>query len=237
MGIGKFLKDHKSSHRVWMYYELYIKNFRKRINKYHSQYGEDREIGKFFEKKSKGYYFDIGCFHPIRYSNTFNLFKKGWQGTNIDVNKTSIDLFNIARPNDKNICAAISDDAYEVDFFEDDILGPVNTIDKKMYEKSKGIFFRKGIVKKIKTSKIFDLISENILYEKTDFLNIDAEGSDYKIIKQIDLKNSNINLVAIETHSPNGDTLDDFYNISRYFENNQYFVHKKIGPTTLYTKK
>ena len=49
---------------------------------------------------------------------------------------------------------------YEVDFFEDDILGPVNTIDNKMYEKSKGIFFRKGIVKKIKTSKIFDLISE-----------------------------------------------------------------------------
>ena len=67
--------------------ELYIKNFRKRISKYHSQYGEDREIGKFFEKKSKGYYFDIGCFHPIRYSNTFYLFKKGWQGTNIDVNQ------------------------------------------------------------------------------------------------------------------------------------------------------
>ena len=237
MGIGKFLKDHKSSHRAWMYYELYIKNFRKRINKYHSQYGEDREIGKFFEKKSKGYYFDIGCFHPIRYSNTFYLFKKGWSGTNIDVNQTSIDLFNIARPNDKNICAAISDDIYEVDFFEDDILGPVNTIDNKMYEKSKGIFFKKGIVKKIKTSKIFDLISENVLYEKTDFLNIDAEGSDYKIIKQIDLKNSNINLVAIETHSPNGDILDDFNNISKYFQNNQYFVHKKIGPTTLYAKK
>ena len=117
MGIGKFLKDHKSSHRAWMYYELDIKNFRKRINKYHSQYGEDREIGKFFEKKSKGNYFDIGCFQPIRYSNTFYLFKKGWQGTNIDVNKTSIDLFDIARPNDKNICAAISDDTYEVDFF------------------------------------------------------------------------------------------------------------------------
>ena len=60
-------------------------------------------------------------------------------------------------------------------FFEDDILGPVNTIDNKMYKKSKGIFFKKGIIKKIKTSKIFDI--KNILYEKTDFLNIDAEGS------------------------------------------------------------
>ena len=62
-------------------------------------------------------------FHPIRY-NTYHLFKRGWRGTNIDINKTSIDLFNIARPKDKNICAAISDTSNEVDFFEDDILGP-----------------------------------------------------------------------------------------------------------------
>ncbi len=116
-------------------------------------------------------------------------------------------------------------------------MGPVNTISSKMHEKSKGIFFKKGIVKKIKTSKVFDVISKSILYEKTDFLNIDAEGSDYKIIKQIDLRNSNINLVAIETHDPNGNKLDDFNNISKYFEKNQYFVHRNIGPTSLYIKK
>ena len=237
MGIGKFLKDHKSSHKAWMYYELYIKNFRKRIKKYYSQYGEDREISKFFKKKLKGYYCDIGCFHPIKYSNTFYLFKRGWQGINVDVNQTSIDLFNIARPNDKNICAAISDVSSEVNFFEDDILGPVNTIDNNMYNQSKGIFFKKGIIKKIKTSKIFDIISENILYKKTDFLNIDAEGSDYKIIRQINLKKSNISLVAIETHDPNGNKLYDFDNISNYLENNQYFVHRKVGPTTLFSKK
>ena len=33
------------------------------------------EIGKFL-KKSKGYYFDIGCFHPIRYSNTLFIQKR-----------------------------------------------------------------------------------------------------------------------------------------------------------------
>ena len=97
MGIGKFLKTHKVTHRTWKYYELYIKNFRKKIKKYYSQYGEDKEIAKFFEKKRNGVYFDIGCFHPIKYSNTYFLFKKGWRGTNIDVNETSIELFNICR--------------------------------------------------------------------------------------------------------------------------------------------
>ena len=237
MGIGKFLKDHKFSHRAWMYYELYIKISKKGLKNIILSMVKTRKLVNFLKKNLKGNYCDIGCFHPIRYSNTYYLFKKGWQGINIDVNQTSIDLFNIARPNDKNICAAVSDFSNEVDLFEDDILGPVNTIDEKMYEKSKGIFFKKGVIKKIKTYKIFDLISENTLYQNTDFLNIDAEGSDYKIIRQIDLKKSNISLVAIETHDPNGNKLNDFDNISKYFENNLYFVHKKIGPTTLYIKK
>ena len=106
-----------------------------------------------------------------------------------------------------------------------------------MYKKSKDTFFKKGIIKKIKTYKIFDIVSESTLYEKTDFLNIDAEGSDYKIISQIDLKNSNISLVAIETHDTNENKLDDFNSISKYFENNRYLVHNRVGPTTLYTKK
>ena len=35
--------------------------------------------------------------------------KSGWSGINIDLNPLSIELFNIARPGDINICAAISD--------------------------------------------------------------------------------------------------------------------------------
>ena len=237
MGIGKFLKTHKFTHRTWMYYELYIKNFRKKIKKYYSQYGEDKEIAKFFKNKKNGVYFDIGCFHPVRYSNTYFLFKKGWRGTNIDVNETSIDLFNIARPNDNNICAAISDSSKETNLFVDDILGPVNTIDEKTYKESKGYFFKDLKIKKIKTAKIYELIPEDLLLEKTDFLNIDAEGSDYKIISQIDLKSSNIQLVAIETHDPNGNKLRDCESINKLFEDHQYFVHKRLGPTTLYAKK
>ena len=51
------------------------------------------------------------------------------------------------------------------------------------------------------------------------------------------LKNSNIQLVAIETHDPDGNKLDDCDNIDKLFENHQYFIHKRVGPTTLYRKK
>ena len=81
------------------------------------------------------------------------------------------------------------------------------------------------------------MIPEDLLLEKTDFVNIDAEGSDYKIISQVNLKRSSIQLVAIETHDPNGNKLDDCDNIDKLFESHQYFIHKRVGPTTLYTKK
>ena len=45
---------------------------------------------------------DILSWHKV-------LYKKGWSGINIDINKISIDLFKLARPNDINLNLAISD--------------------------------------------------------------------------------------------------------------------------------
>ena len=79
----------------------------------------------FFKNKNNGTYLDIGCFHPYMYSNTCLLHKKGWSGINIDINQTSIDLFNIVRPNDTNICTAINDKKKEY------ILNPGDKIEVK----------------------------------------------------------------------------------------------------------
>ena len=40
--------------------------------------------------------------------NTYLLYKKGWSGTNVDLNSSSIDMFNIVRGRDTNKCALIS---------------------------------------------------------------------------------------------------------------------------------
>ena len=63
--------------------------------KSYSQCGEDLFIENFFKNKNYGTYLDIGAFNPIKFSNTLLLYKKGWKGINIDLNQTSIDLFNI----------------------------------------------------------------------------------------------------------------------------------------------
>ena len=80
-----FLKT-KLTYKIYLYYNLYIrhKSYLKRTQ--YSQWGEDQFINQFFKDKIDGIYLDIGCFHPVMYSNTCLLHKKGWRGINIDIN-------------------------------------------------------------------------------------------------------------------------------------------------------
>ena len=109
MSLKKLFFKTKLTYKIYLYYNLYLrhKGFLKR--KRYSQWGEDKIIFDFFKNINKGIYLDIGCFHPFMYSNTCLLYKKGWRGINIDINSTAIDLFNIARKEDKNICCLLAD--------------------------------------------------------------------------------------------------------------------------------
>ena len=47
-----------------------------------------------------GNYVDIGCYHPIKNSQTFILHKNNWNGVNIDISKETIEMFKIFRKED-----------------------------------------------------------------------------------------------------------------------------------------
>ena len=57
----------------------------------------------------------------MRLNNTYLLYKRGWSGTNIDLNQVSIDMFNLVRKS-VNICSLISDEegAEKTAYFEND---------------------------------------------------------------------------------------------------------------------
>ena len=62
-----------------IYYFRYVK-------KSYSISGVDLVIDRIFRNKKKGVYIDIGCNHPIKYNNTYLLYKNGWAGINFDIN-------------------------------------------------------------------------------------------------------------------------------------------------------
>ena len=65
-------------------------------------------LDRFLCQRPSGFYVDVGAHHPIRFSNTFRLYRKGWRGLNIDANPGSMKRFHHTRPRDINIEAAVS---------------------------------------------------------------------------------------------------------------------------------
>ena len=234
MSLKKFFLKTKLTYKIYLYYNLYIRHkcFLRRTQ--YSQWGEDLLINNFFENKQKGIYLDIGCFHPFMYSNTYLLFQKGWKGINIDINQTSIDLFNICRPNDTNLCTTIDENKRKFEVYYDDPFSPVNTLDKDFYLNLKKTFFKNKKKLFVQSKKIQEIIEVSKIEGTIDFINIDVEGFDYEMLTQIDLKKFKVKLISIETHNVDGTSSKNMELISSFLNKSNFSIYKRIGPSTLY---
>ena len=95
--------------KVFLKIKLLKNLFKSYDNKYYSQFGEDVILRVLIgDQPKKGFYVDVGSYHPRHLSNTFYFYKKGWSGINIDPNPNAINLFNFLRKRDKNVNFAIS---------------------------------------------------------------------------------------------------------------------------------
>ena len=83
-----------------------------------------KAVEQYFKNKKEGFFIDVGCYHQTHRNNTFLLYKKGWQGINVDIHSFSIDLFNHLRPRDLNYNFAISD--------KNEILNTINLLEEKI---------------------------------------------------------------------------------------------------------
>ena len=204
--IKQFLIKNSFLFNIYLIYFYFKFNFFTKKESY-SQFGEDIIINKYF-KSFIGTYVDIGCYHPIKYSNTALFYKKGWNGTNIDLNQTSINLFNFSRLRDKNILACLSNKEEWVDVYLDNEFSALNSTNKENIKNFKIKNFKKNRIK----SKIFP----KIIKKKFDFLNIDCEGNDYKILKTINLQKYKPKLICVEVSKQSKKLIYNYLNSNNY---------------------
>ncbi len=158
--------------------------------------GEDLQVLELTKNIKNGFYVDAGCYHPTHLSNTFLLYKKNWNGVNIDVSELSISLFNFMRSNDLNLNLAISNFEGEVTIYHQKKMSQLTTINKKIStERMQG----KIKERKIKSQKLTTVLN-NSKYKnrKIDFLNIDVEGVDLEVLKSLDFKVYRPRVICIE---------------------------------------
>ncbi len=157
--------------------------------------GVDLIVDYIFKDKEDGFYLDIGAQHPISNNNTYILFKRGWKGINVDLDKKNIDLFKIARPDDLNLNYAISDTEKQVDLFFYHDSSPINTLSKKVSDFQKASVRQ---VKKIRTTTLNNILEKIDLENRIDYMNIDVEGYEEQVLKGFNINKFKPYVVSIE---------------------------------------
>ena len=188
----KKLKKLHIIHNIYIKYKFFIKK------KSYSMNNEDIAVLEYFKDKKNGFYIDVGCHHPIYINNTYLLYKQSWSGINIDVSQFSIDLFNYMRPHDLNYNCAVSNKNEIVKLFFQKEFSQLSTIESNQAK----TVFQGNIKEKNIQAFTLDEILNRDKYKNTkiDFLNIDVEGADLKVLEGLSFDKFKPELVCIEIH-------------------------------------
>ncbi|HEY4415409.1 MAG TPA: FkbM family methyltransferase [Verrucomicrobiae bacterium] len=163
-----------------------------------SQFGEDVMCDYLFPNGFKGFYVDVGAFHPMTYSNTYGLYRKGWRGLEIDANPDVAALFARFRPEDIFIHSAVGREtgSIEMALFED---GAFNcTVDQmdKVPER-----LRRNVRRmQVPIHSLAALLAGKKV-QTVDFLSIDCEGNDLNVLQSNDWSRWKPKVVCVEDHA------------------------------------
>ena len=149
-----------------------------------SQGGEDLALLHAIAGKRDGLFIDVGAHHPYRFSVTHHLSRIGWKGVNVDANSELIEIFKRDRKRDVNICAAVgTEKSYTFTIFKEPALSSVNNEWKEKFQTDGWEVDRTVTVQGISLRDIYD---HNFPQDCIDLLSIDAEGSDFNVLKSMD---------------------------------------------------
>ena len=203
-----------------------------------SQEGEDVILSRYFEGiKTNGFYVDVGAHHPLRFSNTYKLYKKGWHGINIDAMPDSMDLFKRLRPRDINIEKAISDSKQILTYyaFNEPALNGFSPELAKLYQEQGKyhILFKKDL----ETSTLEEILDQYLPQgQKIDFLSIDVEGLDFAILKSNNWRKYKPEIILIEILRK---TLDEILDneVTIFLKQLGYSIDAKCMNTVIFKKR
>ena len=175
---------------IYFIFQYLKSKFKPRI--INANWGVDVIVDSILKNKNKGIYIDVGCHHPLINNNTYLLFKRGWKGINIDLDFSSVDMFNYFRPNDDNQKIALSNKKGDAKLFFFHNRAPKNTLNKLSGKGAKTI-------KKIPINTLDNIIKQSkIKIKEIDFLTIDVEGNELDVLMGFNINKYKPKVVSLE---------------------------------------
>ena len=220
----------------------FLKVFRKtfltplKARKSYSQCAEDLLIDNLLKSSIKigvkGFYVDVGCHHPKRGSNTYRLYKHGWQGILVDMEEDKVLAAKLARPRDVVIKAAVSDQEERVTIYSPAAFSTNATISKEVYSNDSDF----KPTTSVNTTRLDKILRENNCPQKIDFMSIDVEGNDFKVLKSFSFDEFQPQVICVENHCVQ-DGVDKLLSseIHKFLSKKHYLLCGIAGPSTIYS--
>lgn len=161
----------------------------------YSSYGEDSILNGVIKRLSwimqkdlfeQNTYIDIGSFHPVKESNTYFLYKKGWHGTLVDPNSYFNALVHELRPRDILYNCAVDIEPGTKEFFMFGDMDSSNTLSPEFAERKRNSQHTNiSWTAQVPAKTIDEIVKIHLDYfQRTPFfMNIDIEGKDFDVIK------------------------------------------------------
>lgn len=198
--MGLYNKSHapEGLENNWLFRKAFLIRklfFSKRKFSHYGQMAEDVAFARFLKDKKKGVYVDVGCFHPIKYNNTYRLYKRKWTGVNIDIDRIKIEGFDWLRPKDTNIAMAVSNQKGEVTYYSNGFYSLTVTLDHDFAKNTK----YKYVPKTIQADTLTNILDTTKYKDQViDFLNIDTEGHDMAVLQSLNFERYRPQLIVVE---------------------------------------
>jgi FkbM family methyltransferase len=179
----------------------------------HSQHGEEVLIRHFFRDRREGFFVDVGASHYRDWSNTYYLERQlGWSGIAVDALEEYAADYQAHRPRTKYFPFFVSDvSGAVVDLHVPRRNKWVASGDKQFVEK----FDAASTAVPVKTITLDDLLAREGV-TRFDFLSLDVELGEPKVLAGFDIERFRPALVCVEGHEPVRQAILDYFARHRY---------------------
>lgn len=164
-------------------------------------------IDRLLGQPAKGYYIEIGAFHPFIYSNSYRFYRRGWRGVLIEATPGRAALFKRWRPGDRYVECAVSDQAGQakLHLYED---GATNTTLKSVAALQTKSGFRPAGEVDVPRRRLDAILAESLAKDQPiDFLSLDVEGAEAEVLRSNDWSRFRPRLIVVEWRAPALDLL------------------------------
>lgn len=153
----------------------------------YAQEGEDLVLARLFGNQvESGFFVDIGAHHPVRYSNTYYFYRRGWTGLNVDALPGTAKLFRRMRPKDITVeCGIGAKEGFLTYFaFNEPAL---NTFSEQEAAKKNHPPYHVINKLQLPVMTLAQLLDQRLPKGRAiDFMTVDTEGLDYEVIASND---------------------------------------------------